>query len=134
MTWTRAGLAILAAAIATSLADWLFFGVLFHEKYKAFPEVWRRPEGGQGEGRAVAVAAAVSLLTPVSFVALSVWSGQTQGAHAFVLAAGVWLMVALPLLLMNHLFIKTHVLVTVAHSLGWLVKLLLCAAAVTFVS
>jgi hypothetical protein len=53
MTWTRAGLAILAAAIATSLADWLFFGVLFHEKYKAFPEVWRRPEGGQGEGRAV---------------------------------------------------------------------------------
>jgi hypothetical protein len=70
----------------------------------------------------------------VSFVALSAWSGQTEGAHAFVLAAGVWLMVALPLLLMNYLFIKTHVLVTVAHSLGWLVKLLLCAAAVALVS
>ena len=37
----RVFLAILAAGLATSLTDWLFMGVLFHEKYLAFPEVWR---------------------------------------------------------------------------------------------
>jgi hypothetical protein len=134
MTWASLGLTMLAAAVATSLADWLFFGVLFHEKYKAFPEVWRRPEGGAGEGAAVARAAFVSLLTPIAFVASCAWMGQTRGASPFVLALGIWLTAALPMLVMNYFFIKTHPLVTVAHSLGWLVKLLLCAAAVALLS
>ncbi|MGH9650550.1 MAG: hypothetical protein ACRD3I_08795 [Terriglobales bacterium] len=52
MSWTHVGLAALAAAFVTSLADWFFFGALFHERYRAFPEVWRRPQGGGGrEGR-----------------------------------------------------------------------------------
>jgi Protein of unknown function (DUF1761) len=134
MTWAGMGLAMLGAAVATSLADWLFFGVLFHEKYKAFPEVWRRPEGGQGEGKAVGLSALVGLLTPVSFVSFVAWSGTTDAAHSFVLAAAIWLMVPLPLLVTSYFFIKTHPLVTLAHSLGWLVKLLLCAVAVTLVS
>jgi hypothetical protein len=28
--------------------------VLWYQKYKAYPEVWRRPQGGPGDGRAVA--------------------------------------------------------------------------------
>jgi hypothetical protein len=39
-------------------------------------------------------------------------------------------MVPLPLLITNALFIKLHPLTVVAHALGWLVKLLVAAAAV----
>jgi hypothetical protein len=124
-------LTILAAALATSLADWLFFGVLFHEKYKAFPEIWKRPQGGRGEGKAIGTSAAVSLLTPVTFVCLCAKTGQT-GADAFMVAALAWLMVPVPMLITNFLFIKMHALVTTAHTLGWLAKLLLCAAAVAY--
>lgn len=41
MNWLHYGLAVLAALIACSLSDWLFMGVLFHDKYKEHPEVWR---------------------------------------------------------------------------------------------
>ena len=38
--------AVVAATIVISLSDWLFFGVVFHDRYQETPEVWRGgPEG-----------------------------------------------------------------------------------------
>ena len=49
MIWTRFILTVLTAGIAVSTTDWLFTGVLFHNKYKVFPEVWRTAEQGFSE-------------------------------------------------------------------------------------
>jgi hypothetical protein len=38
---TRYLLALVAATAVISLTDWLFFGVLFHDRYQRTPEVWR---------------------------------------------------------------------------------------------
>ena len=130
MSWSHVGLAALTAAFVTSLADWFFFGTLFHEHYKAFPEVWRRPQGGAGEGKAVARSAVVSLLTPVVFVGLSAALNAVEPMRVALLAAAIWAIAPLPILVGNFLFLQMHPRILVAHSLGWLVKLLLCAAAV----
>lgn len=128
MNWGQVGLAILLSAIATSLADWLFMAVLFHEKYQAYPEVWRRPQGGAGEGKAIGLSAVVALLTPVAFVLVCAFFGLGTIDRTTILAAAVWLMGPMPVLVGNYLFVKLHPLILFAHLLGWLVKLLAAAA------
>lgn len=98
MTWGHVAAASAVACIAASFTDWLFFGVLFHDKYMAFPEVWRRPPGTAGEGRAVGLAIVVGFLTPLGFV-LSCYGLHIAGVRAVtLLAVGAWTMTAFPLL------------------------------------
>jgi intracellular septation protein A len=117
--------AALAGAILGSLADWLFAGVLFHHRYQRFPEVWRTGD----ERRRIAAAQALALVTSTAFVLLAWKVGQTDARGALKLAAMVWLIGPLPMLLANAMFIRIDHLVTASHAAGWLVKLLLIAAA-----
>jgi len=117
--------ATLAGAVLGGLADWLFAGVLFHDRYHSFPEVWR--QGGE-RGR-ILLAQALALVTAGAFVALAWKMHQTDARGAIKLALMVWLIGPLPLLLANHLFIKLDPRVTASHATGWLVKLVLIAAA-----
>jgi intracellular septation protein A len=117
--------ATIAGAVLGGLADWLFAGVLFHDRYHTYPEVWRH--GGE-RGR-ILLAQALALVTSGAFVALAWKMHLTDGRGALKLAAMVWLIGPLPLLLANHLFIKLDPRVTASHAAGWLVKLALIAAA-----
>jgi hypothetical protein len=118
--------AVVLGAILGSLADWLFAGVLFHARYQTYPEVWRT---GVGETGRIILAQAFAVLTSAALVLLSVLVGRTDPWGAVMLAAMIWLVGPLPLLITNHLFIKLDPLVTASHAAGWLVKLLLVAAA-----
>ena len=119
--------ATLIGAVLGSLADWLFAGVLFHNRYQVHPEVWR--EGAGAERHRIILAQALALLTSAGFVALSWKLHQVDMVGNLKLAAMVWLIGPLPLLLANALFIKIDPLVTASHAAGWLVKFLLIAAA-----
>lgn len=46
MDRARLALAAMVAGTSVSLTDWLFFGVLFHEKYQVYPKVWRTSQEG----------------------------------------------------------------------------------------
>ena len=121
--------AALLGAFLGSLADWLFAGILFHGRYMRHPEVWR--EGvSAGEPRRIVMAQGLALLTSAAFVALAAKLGQTDPSGALKLAGMIWAIGPLPLLLANSLFIKIDAMVTASHAAGWLVKLLLCGAAV----
>ena len=57
---------LIATLVGTALGIlpyWFFGGILFHEKYGVYPEVWRRLEGGARENRASALSVLFSLLT-----------------------------------------------------------------------
>jgi hypothetical protein len=118
--------ATLLGALLGSLADWLFAGLIFHDRYQKHPEVWRT---GVGERRRILAAQALSLLTAAAFVVLAAKLHQTDARGALKLAAMVWLIAPLPLLLANAMFIKIDPMVTASHAAGWLAKLLLIAAA-----
>jgi hypothetical protein len=119
--------ATLIGALLGSLADWLFAGVLFHGRYQLHPEVWR--PGAGGERSRIILAQALALVTSGAFVVLAWKLGQKDFQGNLKLAAMIWLIGPLPLLLANALFIKIDHLVTASHAAGWLVKLLLIAAA-----
>ncbi|HEY7617558.1 MAG TPA: DUF1761 family protein [Terriglobales bacterium] len=126
----RIALAILLSGFATSMSDWFFGGVLFHEKYLAYPEIWRWIGDKSAEARAIGWSIALGFVTCATFV-LTYASFQVHGYGAAVrLALAIWLIAPLPLLISNALFIKMHPLTVLAHSLGWLVKLLLAALVV----
>jgi len=129
MEWKRFLWAVLAAGLVSSFTDWLFAGVLFHEKYNAYPEVWR-PALRHSDTAAIAGSIALGFLTSASFIGVCLAFGVRGYESTLKLAVLCWLMVPLPLLITNALFIKFHALVVVSHSLGWLAKLLVAALAV----
>jgi hypothetical protein len=117
---------VLTGAVLASLADWLFAGILFHGRYNVHPEVWRE---GRSERARILAAQALSLLTSAAFVTLAAKIGQTDLPGALKLAAMIWLIAPLPLLVANAMFIKIDPLVTASHAAGWLAKLLLIGVA-----
>jgi intracellular septation protein A len=118
-------LAMFAGFVAASLTDWLFMGVLFHERYITFPEVWRDTSD---ERQRIVVAQAFAVLTAVGFVLLASMLLLTTLRATLLLAIAIWIIGPLPLLLGNHLFIKLDPRVTFSHAAGWLAKLLLIGA------
>ncbi|HLW98287.1 MAG TPA: hypothetical protein VKR82_06555 [Candidatus Acidoferrales bacterium] len=128
MDWKHFLYAVLAAGVASSFSDWFFFGVLFHGKYVAHPEVWRQG-AGVSETPAVIASTLIGFLTSAAFMAAYAVFGMHGYPSAFKLAILVWLMAPLPITVTNALFIKLHPLVVVSHSLGWLARLALAAVA-----
>ena len=119
MNWTRFGLVVLTSGIASSMTDWFFMGVLFHEKYKTFPEVWRRPDGG-GEGKAIAAATVLGFVTCAIFAYVCVALNLHALHTTLKLALAVWVMASLPITITNYLWIKLHPLGSSRiHSVGW---------------
>ena len=117
--------AIIVGAVLGSFADWLFAGVLFHHRYQTYPEVWRKGR----QGMRILLAQLTVSLSAAGFVLLATRLGQLDYVGAAKLAAMLWLIGPLPLLIGNHFFIRLDPLVTFSHSVGWLVKLLLIAGA-----
>lgn len=118
-------IAVVAAFVAASLLDWIFMGLLFHERYKRYPEIWRE---GESETRKIALAQIASAMTAVAFVCLARLVGPLSLESALEVAALAWLAGPLPLLFGNHLFIKLDSAVTATHAIGWLMKFLVVAA------
>jgi len=120
--WAAVG----AGLVLASLADWLFAGVLFHEKYQAHPEVWR--VNGPNP-RAIVIAQVLTVPTVVGLITLIQMTASTALVPALGVAALVWLVAAAPATVVNGVFIKIHPAVVAAHTIGWLAKLALIAAA-----
>jgi len=120
-------LALAVASVATSFSDWYFMGVLFHDRYLAYPEVWRHSGDKQGESLAIAWSTLTGVLSAGAFLWLAVRLGVTGDGRVFLLAGGLWLAGPVPLLLTQAAFIKIHVLNTLAALLGWLARLALFA-------
>jgi hypothetical protein len=132
MDWGRFGLAVLVAGLASSMTDWLFAGSLFHDKYNAYPEVWRYP-AGSGENKAVVTSMAVGFFACAALLLLMIGLGVHGWSRTFLLAGLVWAAAPLPLLITNALFIKLHPLVMVSNALGWLARLGITAAAAVLI-
>ena len=127
MDLLRYVVALAVASVATSLSDWYFMGVLFHDKYLAHPEVWRHTSNRRGESLAIAWSTLLAVLSAAAFLWLCGRLGLAGENGVFLLALGVWLTGPLPLLLTQAAFIKVHPLNTLAMLLGWLVRLALFA-------
>lgn len=129
MNYSRMLMAIVAAGVATTFTDWLFMGILFHRKYLAYPEVWRKKPGEPDAGL-IAWSQVVSLVSCAAFVVVCVRFHVEAWSTTLKLAAAAWAMGPLPILVQNAMWTKIHPQITAAHVAGWLVRFLVYAVAV----
>jgi hypothetical protein len=121
MDWTRFGLALVAAGVVTSLSDWLFFGVLFHRKYRETPNVWRTTN----EGAKIMWSTILAVLGAAAFLLLCDRLQLHSLRGAFRAALGVWVACAMPITVTNALYVKYAPVLAVSHGLGWLARLVI---------
>jgi len=123
MNWTRLASIVIGAGVASSLTDWFFAGDWLHRRW-TYPEIWR-----PSEGRAIALSAPLPFLTCGVFAYVAARLGLHSIASTVKLAAAVWLMGPLPLILTNAAFMKLHRVFVASYAIGWLVKLMIVAVA-----
>src|SRR5260370_15538658 len=94
-------LAMVLSGLATTFTDWLFMGVLFHNKYLATPEIWRL-KPAQSETRGIALSSLLGVLSCAAFLYLCVWAG-TPFAYSTMLRMAFLVCVAgeVPLIFLN---------------------------------
>jgi hypothetical protein len=125
MHWTRIALITLGAGIATSMTDWLFAGDWLHRRF-TYPEIWRQGS----ESRAIAVSSVFPFLTCFVFACVAARLHLNSLHAALKLAAAIWLIGPLPLILTNAAWMKLHRVFVTSYATGWLVKLVIVAIAV----
>lgn len=120
-------IAIIVATVAISFSDWLFFGVIFHDRYMRTPDVWRAIP----ESRKIAGSMIMALIGTAAFMFLLLAIGIQDFARALVIAAIVWAAASLPQTVTNTLYVKYSRELVFSHAAGWLARLVI--AAVTYV-
>ena len=122
--------AIAVAGTIGSFTDWLFMGVLFHERYNRYPEVWW-PGLRQktGDVRAIVISSVLGYVTSAGVILLCLFTGSTSLDGALVIATLAWIAGPLVTQVTNGFWIKFDPWLTVAHSLGYLVRFLIAGIA-----
>jgi len=126
MHWMRLVAIVIGAGLLSSLTDWLFAGDWIHRRF-TYPEVWR----AGAETKAIALTSPLPFLTSAVFVLIALQLNHPSAHANFQLAIETWLIGPLPLILTNAAFMKLHRVFVAFYALGWLVKLLIAAAALS---
>jgi hypothetical protein len=122
MSWIPLTATVIGAGAVSSLTDWFFAGDWLHRRW-TYPDIWRHG----AEQRAIALSAPLPFLTCGVFAYVAIRLGLHSIASTVNLAAAVWLMGPLPLILTNAAFMKLHRVFVVSYATGWLVKLMIVA-------
>ncbi len=128
MTW-KLWVAIAVAGTAMTFSDWLFMGVLFHERYNRYPEVWWPEFRQKGDKRAIVIACVLAYLTAAGVVLLCWYTGATTIESALTVATIAWIAGPLVMQVTNGFWIKMDPLLTFSHSVGYLVRFLIAGLA-----
>ncbi|HEY4670615.1 MAG TPA: hypothetical protein VIG78_01010 [Gemmatimonadaceae bacterium] len=126
---TRYLLALVAATAVISLTDWLFFGVLFHDRYQRTPEVWRTGS----EGRKIALSMVFAAVGVAAFLCLALQIPVQGFSQSLLLALLVWLAASLPQTATATLYVRYDVSLGASHALGYLARTIVAAAAYTWI-
>ena len=120
MDWFRFFVVVVGAGVITSITDWLFAGDWIHKRF-TYAEIWRTGP----EAKAIAVSSLLPFLTSAAFAYLAHRMDIESLRNTVKLAAAIWVIGPLPLILTGAAFIKLHRVFVVSYAIGWLVKLLI---------
>jgi hypothetical protein len=124
-------LAFVASAVGASFTDWLFFGVLFHGRYEKTPGTWKKYANKKDELRSIGLSQAIMSLSSRVFILGCAHLGLVRLNSSLLAAVGLWIMIPVPLLATNAVFIPMDRLIVVSHSLGWLARLVITGLCVS---
>jgi hypothetical protein len=121
--------AILAAGILGTFTDWLFMGVLFHDAYNRYPEIWRPGIRDGKEKAAILWASGLGFVMSAGVIALCALVGVGGVWSGLGVATLVWIVGPLTVIVVNGLFVKLDARITFAHCLGYLARMLIAGVA-----
>jgi len=121
--------ATVIAGILGSLTDWLFMGVVFHDAYNTYPEVWRPGLAGGNDKKAIMLSSLIGFAMTIAVVALCWLAGVSDMIHGLGVAVLAWIAGPLAVTLINGLYIKFDPRIIVAHSAGYLLRFALAGIA-----
>ncbi len=121
MNLGRFVLVVLIASVVTSFSDWLFMGILFHDKYKAAPEIWRS-SAGSNERSLIIYSQLIGVLSCGAFAYLCTQANALTIPSSVGAAIVVWLAGPVVVIAQMVLWTKLHPLIGASQSLGWLVR------------
>jgi hypothetical protein len=121
--------AIMAAGILGTFTDWLFMGVLFHDAYNTYPEIWRPGIRDGKEKAAILWASGLGFVMSAGVIALCALVGVGGVWSGLGVAMLVWIAGPLTVIVVNGLFVKLDTRITFAHCLGYLARMLIAGAA-----
>jgi hypothetical protein len=99
--------AIAVAGTMGSFTDWLFMGVLFHECYNRYPEVWWPGlRQNTGDVRAIIIASVLGYVSSAGVILLCLFTGSTSLDGALVIATLAWIAGPLVMQVTNGFWIK----------------------------
>ncbi len=136
MIW-KLGAAVVASGVLASFTDWLFMGILYHDAYNRYPEIWWPGlRAKAADTRAIAISSALALVTMAAVIALIALAGVRSIEGALAMAFLAWAAGPLVMQVTNGFWIKTDPRITFAHALGYLARFLLAglAAGIALVS
>jgi hypothetical protein len=132
MNWLHVLLAFVGSAVRSTFTDWYFFGVLFHQRYGNTPGVWRKYKDKKDETTSIAVSEGIMSVTSLVFIPACAHLGLVRLIPALLAAGALWIMIPVPLLVTNAIFIPMDRWMVVSHSLGWLARLITTALCVSW--
>jgi hypothetical protein len=115
---------VAAASVIASFTDWLFMGVLFHEKYLHAPEIWRTHPQLSGTRRIV-YSQVLGVVTCAAYLYLCLALDALTIPSAMLVALMVWLAGVVVVLGQMVMWMKLHPLIGLSHALGWLTRLVI---------
>ena len=132
MNYLHLFFAIAASSLLASFTDWYFFGVLFHERYKKTPGIWKQYKDKKDEMRSIGISQIYMSISSLVFIVACAFMGWTNLQMAMSAGLVVWIMCIVPLLFTNAVFIPMDRLLILSHSLGWLVRFFVTALCVSW--
>ena len=131
MNWLLLLMTFIASTVVGSFTDWYFFGVLFHSRYQKTPDTWKKYKDKKDEMKSIGLAQIFMSFSSLVFIYSCAKMGWTTWSTSLTTALTVWIMVPLPLLMTNAIFIPMDRFIVLGHALGWLVRLIITAACIS---
>jgi hypothetical protein len=132
MNWMLVA-AVFGAGTVAIFTDWLFMGVLFHDAYRRYPEVWRPGIVEGSERNAIVAASVIGYIMSGGVAALCLMADAQGVVEGLEVAAFAWLAGPFVILVINHFFFKLDPKVTFTQCLGYLARMALAGAAAGYV-
>jgi hypothetical protein len=121
--------AIVAAGTVATFTDWLFMGVLFHQHYNRYPEVWWESFREKGDRTAIIYSSLLAYVTAAGVILLCSVAKSRGMAEALELSLLAWIAGPLVVVITNGFWIKIDPRVTFAHATGYLARFVIAGIA-----
>ncbi len=122
MNWIRLLEVTVVAGIVTTFSDYILAGDWLHKRF-SYKEVWRTPTSNW----ALAFIAPLPFLTSAAFAVLALRMDIHSIRMGMKLAAVIWLIGPVPLILTNAAYLKLRWFFVASYAFAWLVRLMIVA-------